>query len=271
MKADAPTGTVSLRLAGRFGGFTLDCEARFASHGVTVLVGPSGSGKTTLLRCIAGLERASGLVQVGDEIWQDDSEGKGRFVPTHKRGAGYVFQEPSLLPHLTVNGNLRFARRRAAAPDGTKAAETEAREIVEMLGIGPLLERRPERLSGGERQRVAIGRALLARPRLLLMDEPLSSLDAAAKADIMPYLDIMHRRLKAPVLYVTHDAAEAAHLADRVLTMRDGRLAGPVECPDASSGPDSSDALALLGEAQIRALARAALAAGLQPPDIAEG
>jgi molybdate transport system ATP-binding protein len=272
------TETVGLRLTGQFGGFTLDCEAAFAAQGITVLVGPSGSGKTTLLRCIAGLERAKGTVRIGREVWQDATN----FVPTHKRGAGYVFQEPSLLPHLSVAGNLRYALRRAAVPGsapqgGAPAAEADLLEIVEMLGIGPLLERRPDTLSGGERQRVAIGRALLARPRLLLMDEPLSSLDAAAKAEIMPYLDTVHRRLKAPVLYVTHDAVEAAHLADRVLTMRQGKLTGPVErttggerAAGERAGRDGG-ALALLGEAQIRALARAALAAGLQPPDIAEG
>ena len=269
MKAD-PTDAVQIRLAGHFGGFTLECEAVFPAHGVTVLVGPSGSGKTTLLRCIAGLERAVGSVQVAGESWQDASG----FMPPHRRRAGYVFQDPSLLAHLSVAGNLHYAARRAPSLHG-RPAEADLDEIVAMLGIGPLLDRRPDTLSGGERQRVAIGRALLARPRLLLMDEPLSSLDAAAKADIMPYLDTVHRKLQAPVLYVTHDAVEAAHLADRVLTMRQGRLSGPVDRPTAASAavrPEpAGDPLALLGEVQIRALARAALAAGLQPPDIAEG
>ena len=269
MKAD-PIGAVQIRLTGRFGPLAFDCEAAFPALGVTVLVGPSGSGKTTLLRCIAGLERASGFVQVAGEVWQSETS----FMPPHRRRAGYVFQEPSLLAHLTVAGNLRYALRRAPSHHGRKA-EADLEEIVEMLGIGALLERRPDTLSGGERQRVAIGRALLARPRLLLMDEPLSSLDAAAKADIMPYLDTVYRRLQAPVLYVTHDAGETAHLADRVLTMRQGKLSGPVERrpgmnESARPGADG-DTLALLGEAQIRALARAALAAGLQPPDLVEG
>lgn len=239
---------IRFRLQGRFGGFPLDAEATVPAQGVTALIGASGSGKTTLLRCLAGLARAEGEVAVGETVWQDAR----RFEPPHRRGVGYVFQEASLLTHLSVRGNLDFAARRAGEGPGPSLAEA-----VDMLGLQGLLERSPTALSGGERQRVAIARALLSRPRLLLMDEPLSSLDAASKADVLPYLEALHRTLRLPILYVSHDALEVARLADRVLRMEAGRLRGPaVELGGA-------DPLALLQPGQIQALARAALAAGL--------
>jgi molybdate transport system ATP-binding protein len=246
---------VRFRLKGRFDGFLLDAEVEIPGRGLTALVGPSGSGKTTLLRCIAGLAHAEGEVVVGTEVWQDAT----RFVAPHRRGVGYVFQEPSLLPHLTVRGNLAFAEKRAADRPGPAFDE-----VVEILGAGPLLERTPDALSGGERQRVAIARALLSRPVLLLMDEPLSSLDAPSKAEVMPYLEALHRRLSLPVIYVSHDAVEVARLADRVISMSAGRLAAPVERPQPTDDP-----LALLAPAQVAALARAAIAAGLEPPEAA--
>jgi molybdate transport system ATP-binding protein len=242
---------LAFRLSGRFGGFALDCEAEVPGQGITALVGPSGSGKTTLLRCLAGLARAQGRVAAGEAVWQDAR----RFTPPHRRGVGFVFQEPSLLPHLSVRQNLAFAERRAGAGEGVGFGE-----VVEMLGLSRLLDRGPERLSGGERQRVAIARALLSRPVVLLMDEPLSSLDAASKAEVMPYLEGLHRRLRLPVLYVSHDAAEVARLADRVLRMEAGRLS-PLE----TTGGPQDDPLARLPPAEIRALARAALAAGISP------
>ncbi|THD81138.1 MAG: ATP-binding cassette domain-containing protein [Phenylobacterium sp.] len=243
---------VRLKLAGRFGGFDLDSEAAFPGSGVTALVGPSGAGKTTLLRCLAGLARAEGTVTVGETVWQDAK----RFVAPHRRGVGYVFQEPSLLPHLSVRQNLGYAARRAPAD----AEGPSLDEVVEMLGLADLLPRGIQALSGGERQRVAIGRALLSKPVLLLMDEPLSSLDAASKAEVMPYLEELHRRLRLPVLYVSHDAGEVARLADRVIRMANGRL-------DADEAPAvARDPLALMSEAQIRGLAHAALAVGLRPP-----
>jgi molybdate transport system ATP-binding protein len=247
--------TVAFQLAGRFGDFVLDCAAEVPAAGVTAVVGPSGSGKTTLLRCLAGLARAEGRVRVAGAVWQD----AGVFLAPHRRGVGYVFQEPSLLPHLTVRQNLDFAAKRAPAGEGPRFAE-----VVEMLGVERLLARRPDRLSGGERQRAAIARALLAKPALLLMDEPLSSLDAGSKAEVLPYIEALHRRLALPVIYVSHDAAEVARLADRVVTMRDGRL-GPV----AERRAGAADPLSLLSEGQVRTLARAALAAGLHPPESA--
>ncbi|CAN7424432.1 ATP-binding cassette domain-containing protein [Phenylobacterium sp. LjRoot219] len=242
-------GEIRFRLQGRFGGFVLDAEAAIPAQGVTALVGASGAGKTSLLRCLAGLARAKGEVSVGETVWQDVR----RFVAPHRRGVGYVFQEPSLLPHLSVRGNLAFAARRAG--DGPGPAFEEA---VAMLGLERLIDRAPAKLSGGERQRVAIARALLSRPALLLMDEPLSSLDAASKAEVLPYLEGLHRSLRLPVLYVSHDALEVARLADRVLRMEGGRLRGP-----ATEVAGGADPLALLDPAQVRALARAALAAGL--------
>jgi molybdenum ABC transporter ATP-binding protein len=240
---------IHFRLEGRFGGFALDAEAQLPSAGVTAVVGPSGSGKTTLLRCLAGLERAAGEVVVAGAVWQDGR----RFQPVHRRGVGYVFQEASLLPHLSVRGNLAYAARRAGAGAGPAFDE-----VAEMLGLAGLLDRAPQSLSGGERQRAAIARALLAKPVLLLMDEPLSSLDPAGKAEVLPYLEAMHRALSLPILYVSHDALEVARLADRVLRMEAGRLRGP------AAGLAPGDPLAGLGEVQVRALARAALAAGFE-------
>lgn len=240
---------IRFRLQGRFGGFALDAEAQVPAVGVTALVGPSGAGKTSLLRCLAGLARAKGEVSVGEAVWQD----AGRFVAPHRRGVGYVFQEPSLLLHLSVRGNLEFAVRRAGQGPGPTFDEA-----VAMLGLERLIDRAPASLSGGERQRVAIARALLSKPVLLLMDEPLSSLDAASKAELLPYLEGLHRSLRLPVLYVSHDALEVARLADRVLRMEGGRLRGPPA--EVASGADPLD---LLDEPQVRALARAALAAGL--------
>jgi molybdate transport system ATP-binding protein len=212
----AAASEVQVRLAGRFGDFALDCEARFAAYGVTVLVGPSGSGKTTLLRCIAGLERASGLVQVGQEIWQDDA----RFVPAHRRGAGYVFQEGRLFPHFSVRRNLDYGRWMRGLPRD----EAAFRHICQLLDIGALLDRRPGALSGGERQRVALGRALLMQPRLLLLDEPLASLDAARKREILPYFQRLRDEAKVPMIYVSHDAGEVKALASRVVLLEDGRV-----------------------------------------------
>jgi molybdate transport system ATP-binding protein len=247
---------IRFHLAGRFGGFRLDAAAAIPARGVTAVVGPSGSGKTTLLRCLAGLARAEGEVRVGEAVWQD----RARFTPTWRRGVGYVFQEPSLLSHLSVRGNLDFADRRARDVAGPGFDE-----VVRMFGLGGLLARAPHALSGGERQRVAIARALLGRPALLLMDEPLSSLDADAKAEVLPCLEALHRSLDLPILYVSHDAGEVARLADRVLRMTAGSL-------DRDLYPPSSQAEDPLGRftlGEVRALARAALSAGLRPEETA--
>jgi len=203
----------------RGGGFALDVDFTAPATGLTGVFGPSGSGKTTLLRCVAGLERApGGLLEVGGEVWQD--EARGRFLPAHRRRVGYVFQEAGLFAHLSVRRNLEYGWRRTAA------AERRVRfdEAVDWLGLGALLPRGPAALSGGERQRVAVARALLASPRLLLMDEPLAALDAAAREEILPYLERLHASLSIPVLYVSHAAAELLRLADHLLLLSAGRL-----------------------------------------------
>ncbi len=204
-------------------GFTLDVALTLPEHGFTALFGPSGCGKTTVLRALAGLERAAGRVALGNEIWQDDAAGV--FMPTHRRPLGYVIQDAALFEHLDVRRNLDYGRKRSA--DGGRIALDA---VIELLGIAPLMARRPATLSGGERQRVAIARALATGPRLLLMDEPLAALDAARKAEILPYLERLHRELQLPVVYVTHAMDEVASLADHLVLMQAGKVqaAGPL-------------------------------------------
>jgi molybdate transport system ATP-binding protein len=199
--------------------FTLDVNLELPSGGITGVFGPSGSGKTTLLRCIAGLEQVSdGFFSFRNEIWQQN---KFR-LPAHKRPLGYVFQDANLFPHLTVLGNLRYAMKRART-------KHQPDRIVTLLDIEHLLERKPERLSGGERQRVAIARALLVDPKLLLMDEPLSSLDAVRKREILPYLERLRDELQIPVLYVSHSPDEIARLADHLVVLENGRVSAAGE------------------------------------------
>ena len=199
------------------GTFRLQIDLDMPGAGVTALFGPSGSGKTTVLRALAGLERARGRVQVGDECWQDDQ--RRIFVPTHRRGAGLVFQDASLFPHLTVRQNLDYGKKRGGARSEIDGFGT----IVELTGLGGLLDRSPRNLSGGERQRVAIARALLAAPRLLLLDEPLASLDASRKDEILPYLERLRDDLAIPIVYVSHALDEVVRLAGHMVLLQDGR------------------------------------------------
>lgn len=245
---------ITARFCGRLGAFSLEAEFAMPGRGVTALVGPSGSGKTSLMRCLAGLERLAGRLVVAGEVWQDDRT----FLPPHRRAIGYVFQEASLLAHLSVRGNLQYGLKRARG-----ATETSFADVVDTLGLGGLLDRSPTRLSGGERQRVALGRALLTQPRLLLMDEPLAGLDAEAKAEILPYLQRLHDTLAIPVLYVSHDAAEVARLADRVLVMREGRIAAPTE----DGGRTPAQMVKALSRDALERLAVAALVAGVASLD----
>jgi len=206
-------------------GFTLAVDLALPPRGVTALFGPSGSGKTSCLRVLAGLEpTAQASVVVDGQVWQDSAAGV--FLPVHRRALGYVFQEASLFEHLTVQQNLRFGFDRT--PAGQRRHGWD--HGLELLGIAHLLARRPHELSGGERQRVAIARALATSPRLLLMDEPLAALDAARKAEILPWMEQLHQRLDIPVVYVTHSADEVARLADHVVLLEQGSAVaqGPV-------------------------------------------
>lgn len=208
--------------------FRLSVNVRLPAQGISVIYGASGSGKTTLLRAVAGLEpHARGRVQVGASIWQDDAS--GICLHTAKRPLGYVFQEASLLTHLDVAGNLAYGLKRS--PVGTSAQrEAILKAAIERLGIGGLLQRRSDQLSGGERQRVAIARALVTQPTLLLLDEPLASLDQARRQDILPWLEKLRDELSIPMLYVTHAADEVVRLADTLVVMQAGQIKaqGPV-------------------------------------------
>ena len=210
---------MSIRAAFRFdkGGFRLEVDIDVPARGVTALFGPSGAGKTTLLRAMAGLENHTGsFLQLGDEVWQDSRT----TLPVHQRALGYVYQEPSLFPHLDVRGNLNYGYHRAR----NTARRPDMSAVMEWLGLTPLLERDTTTLSGGERQRVALGRALLSGPRLLLMDEPLAALDQASKEDILPFLDRLHEELEIPVIYVSHDREEVARLGDYLVMMEAGMI-----------------------------------------------
>jgi molybdate transport system ATP-binding protein len=211
--------TLSVAVRHAFAGFELDVAFE-APPGVTVLFGPSGSGKTTVVNAVAGLLRPDrGRIAAGDWVLLDT--GAGRFLPPHRRRLGYVFQEGRLFPHMTVRQNLTYGRWFAP-----RAARGESFDrVVELLGIGHLLARRPGALSGGEKQRVAIGRALLAAPRLILADEPLAALDEARKAEILPYFERLRDEVSVPILYVSHSSAEVARLATTVVALRQGRVA----------------------------------------------
>lgn len=223
---------VRAAFAGGLGDFRLDVELTVPARGITALFGPSGSGKTTTLRCIAGLQRLEGTCHVGGDTWQDRSV----FLPPHRRPVGFVFQEASLFAHMSVRRNLLYPsgawRRRQEAP------RIAFDEVVDLLGLSDLLDRGPDRLSGGEKQRVAIGRALLSRPRLMLMDEPLSALDRDRREEIMPFLERLHDTLSLPILVVTHDIATVERLADRLVLMDRGRIRASGELHDVQSDPE---------------------------------
>ena len=209
--------------------FQLDVKLCLPGRGVTVVNGASGSGKTTLLRVLAGLEpQARGRLEVQGQVWQDDAT--GTFLPTYRRALGFVFQEASLFEHLNVEANLRFGFDRTP-PAQRHTDWPQVLQLLELLGIANLRQRGTHQLSGGERQRVAIARALAASPRVLLMDEPLASLDAQRKAEILPWLEQLHAHLDIPVLYVTHSNEELARLADHVVILNEGRVlaSGPAE------------------------------------------
>ena len=197
--------------------FELEVNSEFPSTGITAILGESGSGKTTLLRCIAGLEKnAKGLLSIGDTVWLDSE----RCVPTYERELGFVFQDARLFDHLTVKGNLQFAVKRSHE----KVKNSFLEEVISALDIGHLLLHKPEQLSGGEKQRVAIARALLVKPKMLIMDEPLASLDNARKQDVLPYLAALQNMFNLPMLYVSHSTEEVCKLADHVIVLHQGKI-----------------------------------------------
>ncbi|MCY4586897.1 MAG: molybdenum ABC transporter ATP-binding protein [Bryobacterales bacterium] len=209
---------LSLRVRLSFPGFDLEVAEELHLDGVTALFGPSGGGKSTLLRTIAGFEAPrAGRIALGGEVWFD-SEARVN-VPAHRRPVGFMFQDARLFGHLGVAGNLAFADKRSR----TRAAGFNRGDVIAALDLRPLLDRRIGSLSGGERQRVALARTLLTRPKLLLLDEPLSALDLERKADILPYLEEIPKRFGIPTIYVSHALEEVVRLADRVLVLADGR------------------------------------------------
>lgn len=229
--------TLAIRLRHTFPGFTLDADIT-TGPGVTALFGRSGSGKTTVINAVAGLLHPDeGRITLDGDILLDTA--RGTALPAHRRRMGYVFQDARLFPHLTVRQNLLYARRflRGPAPDAAR--------ITTLLGIGHLLSRRPGTLSGGERQRVAIGRALLAAPRLLLMDEPLAALDEARKAEILPYLERLRDDLALPILYVSHALPEVARLADHLVLLDAGRVTAQGPTAALLADPATAPALGL--------------------------
>jgi molybdate transport system ATP-binding protein len=209
----------------RLGDFTIDVAFTAPTPGVTALFGRSGSGKTSIVRSLAGLARPDrGQIRVGETVFFDSD--KGIDVPAEQRRVGYVFQDSRLLPHIKVEDNLRYGWKRVPAGDRPIKFNT----VVSLLGIGALLGRRPHTLSGGEKQRVAIGRALLSQPRLLLMDEPLASLDGERKAEVLPYLERLRDELSLAVVYVSHAHEEVERLARTLVVIEAGRVAesGPI-------------------------------------------
>jgi molybdate transport system ATP-binding protein len=240
--------TLAIDIRHRLGSFLLD--ARFeAGSGLVALFGRSGSGKTSIINIIAGLIRPDqACVSIDGVVLVDTAH--GIFVPRHHRRIGYVFQEGRLFPHLTVRQNLLYGRW--FAPQG--ARRDDLGSVVDLLDISSILERRPSRLSGGEKQRVAIGRALLADPRLLLMDEPLASLDEARKAEILPYIERLRDHSKVPIIYVSHSIAEVARLASTLVLLSEGKVA--------AVGPTSQimqrlDLIPLTGRAEAGAVVEA--------------
>jgi molybdate transport system ATP-binding protein len=218
----------------KLGKFALDA-AFTTAQGVTALFGPSGSGKTSIIRTIAGLATPEqGKIVLDDEVLVDTQN--GIFVPKHRRRFGYVFQDAQLFPHLTVRQNLNYGRWFSPVSrhkDGLSG-------FVDLLGLGEILDRRPGKLSGGEKQRVAIGRALLSSPRLLLMDEPLAALDESRRAEILPYLETLRDEMNIPIIYVSHSVAEVARLADRVIVLNGGKVMMSGAAADVLNQPEIS-------------------------------
>lgn len=221
--------------------FRLDVDLRIATDRITALSGPSGSGKTSILRLIAGLDHIPGVtVRFDDLTWQDEQH----FVAPHAREVGYVFQHLNLFPHLDVSGNLDFAERRKHRSGGLSREE-----VIAMLTLEPLLNKTPAQLSGGEQQRAAIARALMSNPRLMLMDEPLGSIDADARSRILPYLQKLHTHLSIPVIYVSHSLDEILYFSDEVISLKAGTVvdkSATLAYSTSGTGIEQPDAAAII-------------------------
>jgi molybdate transport system ATP-binding protein len=240
------SASISVRYELQRSDFSLDVDVDIPMRGITGVFGESGSGKTALLRCIAGLERgASGRLGIANEVWQDETISR----PVHDREIGYVFQEPRLFAHLNVRQNIEYGRRRGRRED------VGFDEAVELLGLRYLLERSVDTLSGGEAQRVAIARALLRSPRVVLMDEPIASLDRARRDEILPFLDGLHAALSVPVIYVSHSIDEVIRLCDYLLVMERGRIVAAGEIQEVLLRAD----LPLLGGEEAGAIIHASV------------
>lgn len=240
--------TLRVRLRHAFPGFDLDVAFE-TPPGVTVLFGRSGSGKTTIVNAVAGLLRPDGgRIALGGRVLLDTDAGID--LPARRRRVGYVFQDGRLFPHLSVAANLDYGRRLLPRA----ARREDPARVIEMLGLGALLDRRPGALSGGEKQRVAIGRALLASPDLLLADEPLAALDEARKAAILPYLERLAGEVSVPILYVSHAPAEVARLATTVVALQDGRVLRQGPAAEVLADPDVTPAGARAAGAVLSAV-----------------
>lgn len=224
--------TIEVSLQHRFGRFALDCAFRIEQRGVTALFGPSGSGKTTIVNAVAGLLRPDkGRIVIDGEVLLDtDAQ---IFVPARFRRTGYVFQDSRLFPHMTVERNLLFGAHRMRSG----AHSPHLRDILDLLGLAPLLKRKPSMLSGGEKSRVALGRALLAGPRILLLDEPLAALDPRRKSEIIPWLERLRDSVQLPMIYVTHAIEEVSRLAENLVVLHDGKIAASGSVFDLLSEP----------------------------------
>lgn len=218
---------LDIRVAKRQGSFQVDADFKTKNTGITALFGPSGAGKTSVINMVAGLIRPdTGRIVIQDRVIFDSD--RGIDLPPEKRSIGYIFQDGRLFPHLTVRGNLTYGMK--LTPPNQRCIALD--QVVDLLGIQHLFDRRPAKLSGGEKQRVAIGRALLTSPRLLLMDEPLSSIDDGRKEDLMPFIAEMPRAFCIPILYVTHSIDEIERLADNLVLMADGKSIATGDAPE---------------------------------------
>jgi molybdate transport system ATP-binding protein len=228
---------LEVRVEAQLGDFRLDAAFEGAAEGVTVLFGASGAGKSSVLAAVAGALRPdAGRIALGDEVLFDSAAGVDRRM--ERRRIGWVFQDARLFPHLSVEANLRFGLKRAPGFSKGNPGPIRFETVVEVLGVGHLLHRRPRDLSGGERQRVGLGRALLSQPRLLLMDEPLAALDAARRSEILPFFETIRSSFGVPILYVTHSLAEAVRLGDRMAVMAGGRVLAQGPLAEVVSRPD---------------------------------